>query len=122
MAGHRKNERRARWIALLSSFLLLAFAFLLLSSRARSNMAERHHAGQRTNSTRIRKLAETIREGVNARGFYITDWQQNKLVWGASTHRGSRLAHVRAFAKKNNWQVDAREGSGMALFTPEALA
>src|SRR5215210_6716587 len=109
--AHWKDERSTKWIALIISFLLTALTLLLLASKVRRQIVERLDEGHNTNAARIRKLTERIRKGVNARGFYITGSQEDKLMWGESSQPGTRLTHVRAFAKENGWQVDARESS-----------
>jgi hypothetical protein len=75
-----------------------------------------------TTALRLRTLVETIREEIEARGFYIVDKEECKLVWGKSKQVRLRLANIRAFAQENNWHVDIRQEATMARFTPGTKA
>ena len=77
---------------------------------------------QSPTALRLRKLAETIREEIEARGFYIVDKKECKSVCGKSKQVRLRLANIRAFARENNWHVDIRQEATMARFTPETKA
>lgn len=129
-AGQRSDDRRIKWIASIISFLLIILTLFMLCSKARSQIVtqsfehglrkgEGVDKGGTIDGQGIRELANTILRAVGARGFYITNQAENALICGKSHQVSLRLAHLRAFARANGWQVDARHKATVALFTPQ---